>query len=137
MVAVHRTFLAEPGRKADAEPVKAMLGIALGAAVRLTEGGGPLLVGEGIESTLSAAAAIREYAPRAWAACSANGIKKMVLPESPGQLIVAHDAEAVGTNAAEDLAARADCAGWQVRLMPPPAGFNDWNDAACIKGASV
>ncbi|MEM8626144.1 MAG: toprim domain-containing protein [Pseudomonadota bacterium] len=137
LVAVHRTFLAAPGRKADVDPVKAMLGVATGAAVRLTEGPGPLLVGEGIESTLSAADAICAHKPSAWAAASAHGIRKLALPKDPGLLIIAPDAEAVGISAAEDLAARADDAGWRVRLMPPPDGFNDWNDAARAEGVSA
>ena len=50
IVAVHRTYLAEPGRKADIEPVKAMLGPVAGGAVRLSGGSGPLVVAEGIET---------------------------------------------------------------------------------------
>ena len=53
--AVHRTYLSHDGReKAKVDPVKAMLGTVAGGAVRLRLGRGPLMVGEGIESTLSA-----------------------------------------------------------------------------------
>ena len=41
--AVHRTYLAEPGRKAELEPAKAMLGAVVGGAVRLAEAEGQLV----------------------------------------------------------------------------------------------
>lgn len=54
-VAIHRTYLSSNGNaKADATPNKMMLGTTRGGAVRLSEQLGDLLIGEGIETTLSA-----------------------------------------------------------------------------------
>ena len=50
---VQRTYLAEPGRKADVEPPKASLGPVGGGAVRLCHGPGALLVCEGVETGLA------------------------------------------------------------------------------------
>jgi len=54
--AVHRTYLRADGSgKAAVDPPKAMLGAVAGGAVRLTDGPGPLVVAEGIETALSLA----------------------------------------------------------------------------------
>lgn len=53
-LAVHRTYLRPDGSgKAEVHPAKAMLGAALGGAVRVADGHGPLVVAEGIETALS------------------------------------------------------------------------------------
>jgi len=52
--AVHRTYINTDGSgKADVTPAKAMLGPALGGAVRVSDGPGRLVVAEGIETALS------------------------------------------------------------------------------------
>ena len=51
-----------------------------GGAVRLTDGPGPLLVGEGIESTLAAFLLRRDATARAWAALSTSGLRGLRLP---------------------------------------------------------
>ena len=54
-VAIHRTYLARNGKgKAPVEPQKMMLGPTRGGAVRLSEPGETLAIGEGLESCLSA-----------------------------------------------------------------------------------
>jgi hypothetical protein len=70
---IHRTWLKEPGRKADLVPVKAMLGPCKGAAVRLSGGAGPLVVAEGIETALSLCGALSVHGARVWAALSTSG----------------------------------------------------------------
>ncbi|MGF1552362.1 MAG: toprim domain-containing protein [Paracoccaceae bacterium] len=129
-VAVHRTYLAEPGRKADVEPNKAMLGPVSGGAVRLADGPGPLVVGEGIETALSLADGLATFRPSAWAALSAGGVAGLRLPARPGELAVAPDGDPAGEDAARRLADRAARCGWRVRIMPPPGPGLDWNDAA-------
>ena len=57
--AVHRTYLAEPGRKTEVEPAKAMLGAVAGGTVQLVECLGPLVVAEGIETGLSLLSMLR------------------------------------------------------------------------------
>lgn len=131
--AVHRTFLDPAGNgKASATPAKKALGSISGGAVRLRNGAGSLLVGEGIESTLSAAALIPEATSAVWAALSAPGMRSLVLPSEAGRLVIAVDIDANGTGeaAANALAARATSAGWRVAIARPAAAFNDFNDMA-------
>jgi DNA primase len=61
IVGVHRTFLRRDGAgKAEAEPAKKVGGIAWGGAVRLTPLHPIMVIGEGIETTLSALASFYE-----------------------------------------------------------------------------
>jgi hypothetical protein len=130
-VAVHRTYLTEPGRKADlGKEAKLSLGPIGQAAVRLSDGAGPLVVAEGIETALSLADAFAGLSPRVWAGLSRNGIAGLRLPVRAGELIVAPDGDDTGRQAAEELATRAHAAGWRVRILPPPGEGLDWNDAA-------
>lgn len=129
-VAVHRTYLAEPGRKADANPERAMLGPVGGGAVRLSHGDGPLVIAEGIETSLSLVDGLACFAPRVWAALSAPGMAALLLPDREDQLVIAPDGEIAGRKAAENLARRAYGLGWEVRIMEPPGERCDWNDAA-------
>ncbi|MEM1149945.1 MAG: toprim domain-containing protein [Pseudomonadota bacterium] len=134
---VHRTCLSEPGIKAPdlGHSAKRMLGICAGGATRLLAGDGPLLVGEGIESSFSAGAHIASERPTVWAALSAPGMKTLRLPAVAGTLIIAPDAEPAGQAAASALAHRAHASGWTVELMPPPEGCGDWNDHAVSQGS--
>lgn len=78
IIGVHRTWIRLDGSgKADLSNPKMMLGRAAGGAVRLIDRGAALIVGEGIETTLSVAMAIPEA--RAWAALSAGGLEKIDL----------------------------------------------------------
>lgn len=128
MLACHRTYLAEPGAKAAVDPPRLMLGPVAGAAVHLSDGAGPVLVGEGIESTWSAFILRGDRTARAWAALSAGGMEALHLPPQPGRLVIAPDADARGRTAAQTLAERAHVVGWAVSILePPPVG--DFNDA--------
>lgn len=61
IVGVHRTFLRRDGAgKAEIEPAKKVGGIAWGGAVRLTPAQPMMVIGEGIETTLSALASFYE-----------------------------------------------------------------------------
>ena len=133
--AVHRTYLRPDGSgKAMVDPAKAMLGGTAGGAVRLTDGPGPLLVGEGIESTLAAFLLRRDATARAWAALSTSGLRGLRLPPQPGRLCIAPDGDAPGIGAAHALAERAHALGWQVTIAAPPAGA-DWSDV--LQGKAV
>jgi hypothetical protein len=70
-LAIHRTFLARDGSgKAPIDPQKMMLGSCRGGAVRLADaGGGLLMVGEGIETCLSA---MQATGYPAWAALAVD-----------------------------------------------------------------
>jgi len=126
--AVHRTWLRPDGSgKAEIEPAKAMLGATAGGAVRLTDGPGPLLVGEGIESTLAAWVLRGDCTATAWAALSTSGLRGLRLPPQPRHLCIAADGDGPGMAAAHALAERAAALGWQVSIAQPPAGA-DWAD---------
>ena len=126
--AVHRTYLRADGSgKADIDPAKAMLGATAGGAVRLADGPSRLVVGEGIESTLSLACGLLDDPAGLWAALSTSGLRGLRLPTQPGRLTIASDGDKPGHAAAFALAERAHALGWEVALLPAPDGF-DWND---------
>lgn len=135
-LAVHRTYLRQDGTgKADVDPPKAMLGSALGGAVRLTDGQGPLVVAEGIETALSLPSGLLRGPATVWAALSAAGMAGLRLPDGiPHKLTVAPDGDTAGRDAAHKLAERASALGWSVSLLPAPDG-RDWNDILMLKGA--
>ncbi|GMG85667.1 hypothetical protein LNKW23_48930 [Paralimibaculum aggregatum] len=129
-VAIHRTWLAEPDRKAAITPNRMMLGPCQGGAVRLSEGTGPLVVAEGIETALSLRDELHDSDPRVWAALSTSGVRGLRLPAAAGALVIAPDGDPPGEAAAHALAERAHAAGWAVRILPPPGTGRDWNDVA-------
>jgi hypothetical protein len=133
-VAVHRTWLAEPGRKAALDPAKAMLGPCGGGAVRLSGGPGPLVVAEGIETALSLLSGLLSGPAAVWAALSTSGMKALALPPYAGRLVIAPDGDQPGRLAAQALARRASALGWEVSLLPAPEG-RDWNDV--IRGRAA
>ncbi len=124
---VHRTYLAEPGVKAFGKESKLMLGRCAGGAVRLSDGLGPLLIAEGIETGLSLLSGITDAHPRTWAALSTSGVAGLILPREPGEMVLAPDGDAPGREAAIKLAVRACTAGWKARIMRCPDD-RDWND---------
>lgn len=133
-LAVHRTYLRTDGTgKADVDPPKAMLGAAMGGAVRLSEADGPLVVAEGIETALSLASGLLRGPATVWAALSAPGVVGLRLPAgSRGRLTIAPDGDQAGREAAQKLAGRAYALGWAVSLLPAPQG-RDWNDILTMK----
>ena len=142
--AVHRTYLRADGSgKAEVEPAKAMLGATAGGTVRLTVGPGPLLIGEGVESTLSAFILHGDPTANAWAALSTSGMRGLRLPRVGGfgkvgrgraSRIVAVDGEKAGRDAGRELAERAAGLGWQVSIADPGNG-RDFNDRLIAEGA--
>ncbi|WP_114966424.1 DUF7146 domain-containing protein [Alkalilacustris brevis] len=132
---VHRTWLRADGSgKADIDLAKAMLGATAGGAVQLAGGPSRLVVGEGIESTLSLLCGLLDDPATVWAALSTSGLRGLHLPTQPARLTIAADGDKPGRNAAHALAERAHALGWQVSLLPAPDGF-DWNDY--IQGKAV
>lgn len=130
--AVHRTYLRRDGMgKADIDPAKAMLGATAGGAVRLTEGQGPLVVAEGIETALALAGAPLLAGARVWAALSTSGVQTLRLPYEPGRVTIAPDGDDAGRKAANALAERATALGWHVSLLPAPQG-QDWADVLSV-----
>ncbi|MEO0622206.1 MAG: toprim domain-containing protein [Pseudomonadota bacterium] len=129
-VGIHRTYLSLRATKIAQDPARLTLGTIRGAAVRLVQWQGALLVAEGIETALSAAALTAPSGASVWATLTASGMAGLTLPTVPGDLIIAPDNDAVGLAAAAALGQRARALGWSVSRQTPPAGFGDWNDVA-------
>lgn len=133
--AIHRTFLARDGTgKAPVTPAKMMLGSVKGGAVRLSNGVGPLVIAEGIETALSLVDGLAHVDPRIWAALSTSGVAGLDLPAPAGDLVIAPDGDAPGLNAAEALGRRGYARGWNVRILPAPREGSDWNDYVRERG---
>lgn len=127
VVGVHRTFLAMSGEtKAPVTSAKMMLGRIAGGAVRLAPAGERLAVAEGIESALSVQQAT---GIPSWAALSASGLERLVLPPVAQDIVIAADRDEVGIASAERAARRWVLEGRRVRIALPPGGLNDFNDA--------
>jgi putative DNA primase/helicase len=122
-LAIHRTFL-DGGGKAPVDPQKMMLGPCRGGAVRLGDPTDVLMIGEGIETCLSA---IQASGHPAWAALSTSGMRSLDLPKDVHNVIVLADGDDAGEAAARDCAWRWKREGRGVRIARPPHGM-DFND---------
>jgi hypothetical protein len=135
--AVHRTFLTPDGaRKATLDPPRMTLGPIGGAVVRLCRWreGQPLVIGEGIETSLSAG--ILAGAP-AWAALSAGNMKAVQLPKAMREVWVAADHDPPGQRAAWAAADVFMAQGRTVRVLTPDTPGEDFNDVLMRQAAQV
>lgn len=124
-IGIHRTFLALGGHgKAAAKPSKMMLGPCRGGVVRLGPITAPLMVGEGIETCLSA---MQATGLSAWAALSTSGMATLDLPRDIHHVLILADGDAPGERAALKAAAHWISEGRLVRIAKPPKG-SDFND---------
>jgi putative DNA primase/helicase len=123
-LAIHRTYLAHDGGKAPVEPQKMMLGPCRSGAVRLAAVGNVLMVGEGIETCLTA---MQVTGSPAWAALSTSGLRTLELPLALREVIVLADGDDPGETAARHCARRWKQEGRRVRIARPPPGM-DFND---------
>ena len=126
---VHRTYFEKSGARISGN-AKMMQGPCSGGAVALSESEGPIVVCEGIETGLSLLSGLLARPATVWAALSTSGMKALVLPTEPGEIIIATDSDDAGAGlaAGNALAERAAAHGWAVSLWPAPDG-QDWNDA--------
>ena len=125
VVAVHRTFLAHTAAaKAPIDPVRMDLGKVRGTAIRLSPVAEELLVGEGIETTLSA---IQITGRPGWAAGSAAMMRELELPASVKTVIILADGDDPGEQAAISSARRWLREGRRVKIVRAPRG-SDFND---------
>lgn len=123
--AIHRTWLARDGSgKAPIGSPRLSLGPISGGAVRLTPAGETLLVGEGIETCLSA---LQATGLPTWSALSTSGLLTLALPEAVRTVIVLADGDDPGERAAIACAQRWRAEGRGVRIARPPRGM-DFND---------
>jgi putative DNA primase/helicase len=131
---IHRTYIAKDGSgKAPVDPQKMMLGPCKGGIVRLGEPTDELLIGEGIETCLSA---MQETGKPAWAALSAGNFAHVALPEAIRTVFVLADNDKSGTGqaAALRLALRIEREGRRARIVRPRFG-KDFNDLL-MRGAA-
>ena len=124
---IHRTYLIASGHKADIAPNKMMYGSCMGGGVIVTKGCKDiLLVGEGIETTMSLAMFYSNIT--AIATLSASNMKKLELPKNKiRKLIIGADGDEVGIEAAQILKERMIKNGLEVDIKTAPL-VNDWND---------
>jgi len=87
----------------------------------------PLLIGEGVESTLSA---MQLFGLPGWAAICARGIETLELPAEVQTVAVAadNDLSGIGQRAALVAQARWAAEGRSVRILMPPKSGVDFND---------
>jgi hypothetical protein len=126
--AIHRTYLASDGSgKAKVDPVKLSLGSVSGGAIRLApfDPGRPLMIGEGIETCLSAMI----DSGQAWSAVSAVNLQHTLqLPPDVRDIIMLADNDPAGEAAVLGAALRWRHEGRRVRIARPPPEYNDFND---------
>lgn len=135
LIGVSATFLRPDGSgKVDLPPneQRQFIGAVKGGAVRLGTLGQPLLVGEGIESVLSAMQ-LHDH-PNGWAALSANGLRTLDLPPETQNIVIAIDNDDAGIDATLAAYRRWTDEGRSVRILEPPDGDNDFNDTLRKKG---
>ena len=124
---VEVTLLSAHGAaKAAVRTPRRVIGHLMDGAVRLHEAAEVLIVAEGVETALSAAEALKLPA---WAALSGANLARLAPPSVVRRLIVAADADEAGAAAAAMLVDRLRDT-LIVEIVPPPDGFNDWNDWA-------
>jgi putative DNA primase/helicase len=128
VVGAHRTWLAVDGSaKASFDPPRMSAGAISGGAVWLAPAAETLMVGEGIETTLSAMVATGFPG---WAALSTSGLVALGLPSTVTEVIILadNDLNGAGEKAARVAAQRWLAEGRKVRLAMPPDAGTDFND---------
>jgi phage/plasmid primase-like uncharacterized protein len=127
-VAIHRTYLRRDGSgKADLDPSKASKGPMAGGAIMLHDlrPSAPLVIGEGIESSLAAG---RMMGAPAWAAVAAGNMQRITPPAEPSEIIIAADPDPVGQREAWAASDAWQAAGRRVRVAVPDTTGQDFND---------
>lgn len=133
-MAIHRTYLKDDGSgKAPIQKPKLMFGPCAGNAVWLASPMDELMLGEGIETCLSV---MQATGKPAWAALSASGLRKIMLPSQVCRVIVLADGDDAGEAAAQDCARRLLHEGRCVHIARPPRGM-DFNDILLGRISSI
>lgn len=127
-VNLHRTYLAEGGRKADVDEARRVMPLSLpeGCAVRLFKPGPVLGIAEGIET---AVAASMLFDVPVWASLNTTLLEKWQPPEGVRVIVFGdNDGNFAGQAAAFGLAKRLKTKKFEVSVQLPPAPGMDWND---------
>jgi putative DNA primase/helicase len=124
-IAIHRTWLSHDSKStAPVDDPKMTLGKVTGGAIRLAPIGEHLLIGEGIETCLSA---MQIYGIPAWSSVSAYGLYMIELPDEVRKVTILVDNDDYGQGAAEKAAWRLLNIGLRVSLAHSEIG-KDFND---------
>lgn len=125
--AIQTTYLdPRKPRKAQVSTPRKSYGKVAGGAIRLAPvTGSHLLIGEGVETVLSAMLATDLPG---WATAGTSGLKSLILPDDVKEITIAADADAAGEKAAQAAAERWTAEGLTVRVARPPQG-KDFNEA--------
>ena len=124
--AVHRIFLNESGAKADLPggKVKFSLGPLGGGAIRLSSAAPEMGLCASVEDGLSL---IALTALPVWAVTGDTMLDRIDLPPSVRSVVIGHDADRSGIEAAERAAQRHAKQGLRVHTLPPAKGAKDFN----------
>lgn len=124
--AVHRIYLNENGGKADLPggKVKFSLGPLGGGAIRLSATSPEMGLCASVEDGLSL---IELTGLPVWAVTGDTMLDKASLPPVVRSVVIGHDADQSGLNAAGRAAARHAGQGLRVRILPPAPGAKDFN----------
>ena len=137
-VALHRTYLAADGGKADVPSPKKLTGAAgplAGAFIPLHKPArGVIGIAEGIETALAAWCASK--VPTVASYCAAN-LAAWQWPAGVQRLVIFADNDRAGREAADTLQSRAVRAGLQSSVMTPTDVGADWLDVWAARGAAA
>ena len=127
--AVQRTYLSPDGSgKAAVASPRMTLGSTKGGAVHMAPAGLVLALGEGVEEALTLQ---QELGIPTWATLGTAGLRAVELPPLPlaSEVVIGANADDAGREAALAAVQRFRSEGRRTRLMFPPDGLNDFNDA--------
>jgi phage/plasmid primase-like uncharacterized protein len=132
-VGVHRTRLCLDASGEWRRRDRGSLGPVGGGAVRLAPAAETLLIGEGIETCLSAMQATSQPA---WAALSTSGIRALVLTRKVRHVVILadNDSNGAGQRAADAARQRLGREGRGVSVWMPPHVDTDANDLLLFRG---
>jgi putative DNA primase/helicase len=127
---------ADGSGKAGIVPEKPTLGPVAGGAIVLAapRGGAPLVIGEGVETAISAG---RLIGAPAWAAVSAGNLACLPLPPDVRNIIIAADNDPPGQRAAWTAARRWRAEGRDVRVALPDRADQDFNDVLAMRARAA
>ena len=111
-------------RKAQVSTPRKSFGRIAGGSIRLAPAQDHLLIGEGIETVLTAMLAT---SMPGWATAGTSGLRGLILPPSVKEVVIAADGDQAGEDAAQAAADRWIGEGRTVRIARPPQG-KDMND---------
>ncbi|AZS19166.1 toprim domain-containing protein [Caulobacter sp. FWC26] len=129
ITAVELTYLTPGGRRAFdlALPRKTVGLVPAGSAVRLDPAAPDMLVAEGVFTAL---AARRRFALPAWALLSTSNLRRWRPPPLVRSVLIAGDRGTDGEASAQRLAEGLAAEGVAARIVLPPPGSGDWDEAA-------